>query len=90
MFLLIFNIYSFSNTSFGFETANRMGDLEGAWLDDAARYGVYLPIHAGHPIHQQITEQALRFLKDDVLKKINYGQEIADFGKISNAKSTYK
>src|SRR5574339_612120 len=60
-----------------------MGDIEGTYLDELAllvkKTNIDKLVHAVNPIHQEITSNALSFLKDDVLKKINFGHEIADF-----------
>jgi hypothetical protein len=51
---------------FGFETESTSLDVPGI-LDSLSE----LPfIHAGHPIHQDITKQSLFFLKDTVLNRI--------------------
>ena len=75
IFLLTFNIYSLSNTVYGFETANRIGDIEGAYLDDLSKIVGKSKIashflHAGRPIHQEITQEGLKFLKPDIIKLV--------------------
>src|SRR5436853_7319497 len=46
-------------------------------------------VWAGHPYHQEITSEALYFLKDDVVEKINRGHEYADFISAHQFDSTY-
>ena len=81
--LLILNIPQLTISEQAFETAVRTPSLipqESKILVVGALGGRYhiLPIHAGHPIHQTITETGLNFLKPDVLARINQGQELAD------------
>jgi parallel beta-helix repeat protein len=79
IFLLAFNIISISHI-YGFETKSKMGDLPGL-LDDASRSPIIQKkYHIGNPIHQdEITYQALKFLKPEAIRYINDGHEILDF-----------